>query len=246
MSAINTFGFVFPLFTGPGRENPELIVGAAFGLGDDFFLTAAHCVKPVGGHKWIGLGILDQGAEFPRIVDVSDAECDESCDLGVFKCQTGGTHKRLHWSDRPLLMGGSVNAVGYAYGFDSDGRGVTGRTFSGTVVASRPFRRLRAEPPAYEVSFPCPRGLSGAPLLSEGLAVSGVVLGNQTTEMMIYASRERVSPEREHVVERFEPLALGVAIQSRAVLELGLSFKILGGMTLREHLERSDLIATGL
>ena len=187
----------------------------------------------------------DEGAESPRIIDISDADCDESCDLAVFECKVGGTHKRLHWSDRQVPMGGNVTAVGYAYGFDPDGTGFTGRIFSGTVVASRPFRRLRAEPPAYELSFQCPRGLSGAPLLNEGLAVAGVVLGNQSTEMMIYATRERVSPEREHVVERFEPLALGVAIQSRAVLELGFVFTILGGMTLREHLERSDLIATG-
>ncbi len=245
MSTVDTAGFVFPLFAGADADHPELVVGAAFRLGDNFFLTAAHCLKPPGEHPWIGLGVLGHGAELQQVVDVSGAECDESCDLGVFECRTGETHKRLHWSDRLLPMGASVSAPGYAYGFGQDGRGVTGRTFSGTVVAARPFRRVRAEPRAYEVSFQCPRGLSGAPLLTETLAVSGVVLGNQSTEMMVYASREHVSPERQHVVERFEPLALGIAIQSRAVLELAVTFRLLGGLTLREHLERADLIAAG-
>jgi hypothetical protein len=58
--------------------------------------------------------------------------------------------------------------------------------------------------------------------------------------MIVFSSREIITDETETVVERYEALQLGIAIQSAELLKI--RSRILAG-DLREHLERHSLIA---
>jgi hypothetical protein len=51
-------------------------------------------------------------------------------------------------------------------------------------------------------------------------AVSAVVVGNSSTEMLVFSHRERVQEAKEIVTERFEAMQLGVAVQTGALLQL--------------------------
>ena len=98
------------------------------------------------------------------------------------------------------------------------------RSFVGHVVSATTFGRLAPDPLSYELSFQCPRGLSGAPLLTrhdDSMLITGVVIGNQRTEMLVFSERESVSDMKEVITERFEALQLGIALQCRAFLDLG-------------------------
>src|SRR5687768_1522133 len=118
------------------------------------------------------------------------------------------------------------------------------RSFVGHIVSATTFGRLKRDPPSYELSFQCPRGLSGAPLLirdADSMLVTGFVIGIERTEMNVFTERETVTEENERVtVERYEALNLGIALQSRAVLDVG-PFRVLNGRTILQHLRRQAL-----
>jgi len=73
------------------------------------------------------------------------------------------------------------------------------------------------------------------------MLVTGTVIGNQRTEMLVFSEREIVSESKEVVTERYEALQLGIALQSRALLDLG-PFDLLNGRSIREHLNQHDLL----
>ena len=73
------------------------------------------------------------------------------------------------------------------------------------------------------------------------MLVTGIVIGNQRTEMLVFSERETVSEVKEIVTERYEALQLGIALQARALLDLG-PFKVLNGKTIRQHLAQHALL----
>ena len=83
--------------------------------------------------------------------------------------------------------------------------------------------------------------MSGAPLclLDHEPTIEGIVIGNRSTEMVVFSSRERVADDKETIVERFEAMQVGVAIQARALLELE---SALLGKTLGAHLAEQGLL----
>ena len=96
--------------------------------------------------------------------------------------------------------------------------------------------------PVCELSFAMPRGLSGAPLLnSQGAVfVHGVVIGNSEARMLVFRSEERLTHGAVvAVVEQYEALTLGIAVEAKAVLT---QTSTLLGKTIREHLVEHHLI----
>ena len=75
------------------------------------------------------------------------------------------------------------------------------------------------------------------------MLITGIVIGNQRPETLVFSERESVSDAKEVVTEQYEALQLGIALQSRALLDLG-PFKILNGRTIRQHLAEQDLLPT--
>jgi hypothetical protein len=242
MKLINAYEWVFPIFAGPSALDPTQIVGSAFPISGQVFVTAGHCLASGMKAGWMALGRLD-GQRW--LTDgIVEWEIVDGLDLGFLRISKPRPFKSFRWSTDELPMTTEVKTCGFAFGFDSDRRSADIRAFSGHVVSSRTFFRNHARPPVYELSFACPRGLSGAPLLYEipndNHYVAGVIIGNEITDMTVFSSTERSREGSETVVlERLESLHLGIALQARGLMTLESSFL---GKTLQEHLKRqSDL-----
>ena len=69
--------------------------------------------------------------------------------------------------------------------------------------------------------------------------MEGVVIGNQSTEMLVFTSREKVAENKETVVERYEAMQVGIALQSMAMVTRQSS--LLGG-TLEDYLKEQGLL----
>lgn len=136
-------------------------------------------------------------------------------------------------------------SIGFPYALEKELGQIGVRTFKGHVVAAGPTRSLPARPDAYELNFQCPRGLSGAPLLagSGSPVIAGVVVGNESSKMLVFSESEVVKESgTTTIVERYESLHLGLAVQSAAILRL--EFKNLG-RGLGDHLAAHGLLAAG-
>jgi len=136
-----------------------------------------------------------------------------------------------------------VQAIGYAYGWDEEASFISPRGFKGHIAALRQSLKWAQRPVCYELSFQAPRGLSGAPVWGgkpgHGVII-GMILGNSSTEMVVFSEREVLSEGKEHTFEKVEALHLGFALSASAAVQLH-SAHI--GMTLGEHFRRCGLLA---
>jgi len=62
-------------------------------------------------------------------------------------------------------------------------------------------------------------------------------VANRSTEMLVFSERERTREGPETVVERFEALQLGIAIQSAAIADI--PFQTLGS-TVRAYVDQQQ------
>lgn len=240
---INIFEYVLPLFAGRKVLEPTVVEGTAFGIGGGCFLTAAHCIREAMALGWMAVGTID--GKRIRAWNIPAWELADDYDIALFRAEVDPPVSHFCWRESELPMAASIRSSGYPYALDLGRQTMNVRSFVGNVVSATTFDRLKPQPPSYELSFQCPRGLSGAPLLSSadgGASVVGIIIGNQTTEMTVFTSREHTSEHTEQIVERYEALQLGVAIQTRAIMDLTFP-KLLEGRTLRQHLVDSELIS---
>jgi len=67
-----------------------------------------------------------------------------------------------------------------------------------------------------------------------------MILGNSSTEMVVFSEREVLSEGKEHILEKVEALRLGFALSASAIVQLH-SVRI--GMTLGEHFRQRGLVS---
>ena len=105
----------------------------------------------------------------------------------------------------------------------------------------RPFNLFSSDIQVYELSFPCPRGLSGAPITTNthDPQIAGVVVGNHSTKMLIFTDSERLQEGTETIVERYEALQLGIAIPNVQLFDI--KSQLLKG-TIGNHLNKCSLL----
>jgi hypothetical protein len=242
---MNAYEYVFPVAAGDFVEKSSenamkirQVLGTCFSIGEGFFLTAAHVISSALGYEWAGIGFpLEKIWQGSTLIN---SEILEDLDIGIIQAEIPH-YKSLMWNTQTLAMWESARTVGFPYALDLEHFHLNVRAFAGHVVSEMNFYGLRAKPRIYELSFQAPRGLSGAPLLTQKgkMFVSGLVIGNKSTEMQIFSDREIVADgNKEILVERYEALQLGIAVSSTAILEL--HSKILGS-TLRDHLAKNGL-----
>jgi hypothetical protein len=223
--AMNQWEYVFAVIG--GKRQPESkdtvdivdVCGTAFGIGGGMFLTAGHVLECSKQHEDWGLGYTRDSLLVRAAI--TDAVALPDHDLAVLRANVPiARNARWDMSLLPLLS--DVISVGYPYALDSASYEFSIRAFKGYVVSSGRFSRLPNRPPHYELSFQAPRGLSGAALWSPGddPAIRGIVIGNQSTELLVFSSRERVVEDRETVVERFEAMQTGIALQAIALRDI--------------------------
>ena len=219
---IIAYDYVFPVVGGdiasPGPVVRQ-VYGTAFYLANTFFVTNAHVIHSASGQQWWGLGFTE--GQYWKFVVIDHYECFDDIDIGILSAPIPKA-KNLKWSVSEEAMLTDVQVSGFPYALDLSESLLTIRAFRGTLVSTRTWNKLPNKPRVYELSFPCPRGLSGAPLWSVGPSprFTGVVFGNSITEMVVYREVEKSTEDKEIIHEKVEALHLGLAIQSQSILSL--------------------------
>lgn len=239
--------YVFPIIGGTQLINDKFpsgmlikqVYGTAFHIGEGFFLTSGHVIPDENEKTIVGLGFLDDRQWMGKII--TNSEIIPEYDLGILEAQLPEP-ATLIWDTNQCPMLQDVLTVGFPYALDLEHLHINVSSFKGYIVSALTSYDIIARPGVYELSFNCPRGLSGAPLIVPGKkpSVTGVITGNRSIDMLILMNTERVSEGSEIITERYESLQLGIALQSRAILDV--SSELLG-TTLGLHLLKADLIS---
>ena len=221
--------------------SPKQVYGTAFYIGNDYYLTAGHSIEnAISECDVLAIGFIE--ADKYVAAEALEYEIMPATDTGLIKTIAHISRAQtFQWHTEPLASLIEVGATGYPYALDPDLNTIGSRSFKGYVVSRTKVHNLPARPWAYELSFASPRGLSGASLTTLGHTprVAGLVVRNHSTEMLVFSSREVISDEKETVVERFEALQMGIAIQCSELMLL--SSRILGE-TIGDYLDRNSLI----
>ena len=228
--------YVFPVVGGSNFEKVgdndwkaicHDIYGTAFTIGPNVFMTAGHVLRAAAENEFVGLGEVIEGNLHTR--KATNFEIIEAYDIGLIQVPWGRC-RGFPWTtfERPMLE--AVHSTGYPYAIDRFNNSFGMRAFTGHVASMRDWPQLKPVPRIYELSYPCPRGLSGAPLwtVSSPVKVVGVILGNNITEM-----------DKTTVYQKVEALHLGVALQTGALTGI---YSALLGKTIGEHLRGAQLL----
>jgi hypothetical protein len=214
------------------------IWGTAFPLGGGLVMTAEHVVRNAraSGLEML-VGSLHRGVMLSHDTELYSTWSE--LDLAALKVDEKDDVRPLDWTATSLQTLDMVRAIGFAFGFEPENAAVVARGFAGSIAAVRPFYGFPSRPPAYELGFAAPSGLSGAALMrADRSIVCGCVIGNRTTEMNVLSHVETVSEidganVKTERSERHDYLHLGIAVRSEAILTL----KLPGGQTIAEHVE---------
>ena len=202
------------LFDGRLPESRRFL-GSCFSVLDPkVFVTGGHCLEDVSsGDIWVNHSAGPAPSLFTR---VSEIEFVRGTDIAVFRTEAPQAQwaapfsKLRYWAD----YGEEVGAVGHPEDLISQAASrEVARFFRGIVQRPFLFEHAKHRYSAFELSFPCPPGLSGGPLF---LADNpGTVIGVVTGNFESYAVRRKdVRETQPGHVEHFEEhqiITFGVA-----------------------------------
>ena len=241
---MNAYKIVHPVCAGDELEKSSKtnicirqVLGTCISIGEDFFITAGHVIKSSLDYKKTAVGYLVDKNWHGRFI--IDHEIIEDYDLGIIKANVPHSYP-LKWTRNKLAMLNHVQTAGYPYAIESAHSNLDIRAFAGHIVSRRTFHGLNAKPRSYELSFQTPRGLSGAPLIDHNTLVSGLIIGNKSTEILIFKEKEVIDEgKKESTIERYESLQLGVAVDSISILSVEVDIL---GRTIGDHLIKNELL----
>lgn len=220
---LDTSQYVFHIVGGEiydsksSKARATTICGSSFYLGENCFLSAGHVVKNALENKTQAIGFLQEGKYSYR--EFEETETFDDFDLGIIKIGCSDLKlSKFSWSKESLDMLDPIYTFGFPYGFTKREETIliTTRAFKGYIV------NRGIQNPFYELSFNCPRGLSGAPLLSHDGKdkIVGMIVGNSITSINVYSREERTDDGASiHVHELNESIYFGQALQSQSFLE---------------------------
>ncbi len=237
------YDIIFPVFGGKinekGEFEPREIYGTAFYIKNGFFVTCAHTIKHALECGVIALGYQNKEGtlSFSKAID---SETFDENDSGIIFSEISRA-KAYPWLNEELAMLNDVTSIGYPYGFDNENSEILVRSYKGYIILVGYYHRLN-KLPHYELSYPCPRGLSGGPLIfvfKNAPYISGMTVGNEITDMTVESVRETNEEGNTTFYERVESLHRGIAMQNRSFLNL--KSRLLKG-TFHDYLKRENLI----
>jgi len=214
---LNFHDFIFPLVgLEKDKESDVLekkeIFGTAFYILEGYFITAGHVVQNANNCEKAGVGYMI--GERYRINFLTDYEIFEDIDLAIIRVEhVIPTTKAIRWNlEYPNLLT-DIMAIGYPYGLNRADRTIKTRAFKGHIISVSKFMRLKNNPISLELSFQCPRGLSGAPVINVNTeSIIGIVIGNEQTEMEVLREKEVISSEKVETYIKSEVFSYGIAI----------------------------------
>lgn len=213
----------------------EIYLGSCFSVFEPgMFVTAAHCLKGVPLEQ---LWVNHFGGEGPKLFTrVMQIEWVEETDLAVFLTEAPEARwaKPFQKIEHAADFGEEVAAFGYPQDLMSPIVATqTPRMLRGIVQRPFAFQSLGKRYVAYELSFPCPPGLSGAPLflLDDPSTIIGAITGNFETNTILHSAEERVSASE---IVRHE---------ARSVITYGVAANISGAIDALEKLKGRSLLS---
>lgn len=245
---INMLLYVFPIIGGKNRTKqndfkliePDVVYGSAFYLKNNVFITAGHVLKGISNNNQI-MGIGYCVDEIYSFYEINEFEIIEDYDLGIFKVESP-IDKYIKWYNEELYMLDDIFCHGYPYALDLEKSLLHIRSFKGYIVSRQTSNHLKVNSRIYELSFDAPRGLSGAPLFfvyQNKLRIAGIIQGNKSTDMLVFTDKEIISSNKETIIERYETLNLGIAIQTCSIFDIQSSIL---ECSLYEYLKKNKLL----
>lgn len=246
MGIIQTTDYIFPVYGGEminDEFKPKILLGTSFYIGGNVFITAGHVVENSLNYKEVVLGfsrIGDKG--FFRFSPIKYCEFKSDPDIGIIGARIIEA-KAFRWDLKRLPALSDVQSYGFPFGLDTEKNLTYIRCFKGYIVSAGRFFTFNSKPKNYELSFHCPRGLSGAPIGTWGdpeVLIKGIVIGNVNSEIEIYSEKEVDKSNNETTFfQKMETTKFGIGIQTEEICELYFD-KI--NMKIYDHLKANGLI----
>jgi hypothetical protein len=203
-------------------SNPDLdltIDGTGFFLDSRTVVTANHVIKE--SNDFILQGLPGHAFQWIKI-DKSSIERFDDIDICLFKLQQPADNVvPINIDSTELNMLDDVFTFGYPFAVEKpEKREIRTRSFKGHITSTYSIGVKKI----YELSFHCPRMLSGGPLVVTDLngitRLKGVVLGNEISDITVEKTKEiEKEAGKEYTYERVESFHRGIALQAASLAE---------------------------
>jgi S1-C subfamily serine protease len=237
------FDYVCPVLAGPeshfATSGQHSVVGTAFAIDENRLITAGHAIRAA-----IGIGDKPQQFDKPRIPirRLRSVEIIPDLDLAIGTVESSSI-KPLRWNPQDINVLTTVRTVGFPFAIDEEPNTLTFRAYQGYITSIiESFSFIPGRPSCYELSFQCPRGLSGAPLLNANHDVVGVIVAStkHSTEISNFTETEQDAGTGTTAIHEISEVThYGIALKSQTVLRS--SSPLLGGR-FSEHLSMNGLL----
>lgn len=227
-----------------GKAIADNLFGTASYINNEIFITAAHSVLNASESEIMGVALRNslQAKSGYTYYRFKEFELFEDLDIGIFKLEgTNKIAKAKKWSQENPIILEDVYTYGYPFGLNALEKELIARGLKGHVVTSRRFHEFQKKPRIHELSFHCPKGISGASLHnSRTHHIQGFIIGNASTEIMVFEEKEVDKTENKMIIfQKYETTKYGIAILVDNLLDI--HSKLLG-TTFREYLKIEKLL----
>ncbi|MFA5059426.1 MAG: trypsin-like peptidase domain-containing protein [Candidatus Omnitrophota bacterium] len=212
-NSIRLRNYVFPIGSVDKKDDKNSnVYGTASYLGGKYFITAGHVLKNASSKKIIGIGFM--GDDECKYFNISKYEILEDIDVGIIELNLEQIPAaKLIWDSDLSLMLSDVHTFGFPHGqsIKDDGEVYNSlRALKGHVVSIDKNY-------TYELSFFCPKGLSGAPLLNKKGNITGMIIGNTGVEMNVC---QEIEKDKKEIYSKDIVYFLGKAICACKILDI--------------------------
>jgi hypothetical protein len=254
---LDTHKLVFPVVSiSTGKPEYLGLWGTAFPIGANLFITAKHVIQAAlstlgtSTAQYLALGQPERdtinGNREWIFSTFGRYEMHEALDIAVFDLEEGFDDVFVPtWASQGLDLLSDVVTFGYPYALDVKDKVINVRGIKGHIIGTG--KQLFPEPvfQSYELNFLAPRGLSGAPLLTDPphTKVCGMIVGNRSHEMEVATSHEVIGEDGNITTyTKVEAMHIGIAIQHSDLIRV--SFDMIGG-SIEEYLIQHQLLNAG-
>jgi hypothetical protein len=253
MAIINIEDYFFPVF-GVHSHKEIFVINQLYGtasyIGNGFFVTAGHTITNANSEEKFGIGYVNDNRQEWNFLPVSDFEVFEELDIGIFKCEKIiDRFKVLKVANgiriRDLALLDDVYTCGYPHAYEKHNATLRKRALKGYIVSIGKFFERKRPIDFFELSFNCPKGISGAPLLvkneKKSPLIIGYIIGHNKTNLLVNIDIE-VSDDgnKKTVYETTESTYFGVAVSNKEFVNCNsrlLQMKVLDYLVMNNIIE---------
>ncbi|MCJ7449411.1 MAG: hypothetical protein MUO72_17180 [Bacteroidales bacterium] len=219
---IDVHDYFFPILGGTESEfdfKPTSVLGTASCLYKNKYVTAGHTIESTQDFDSSYMAFIEKQTEQIIYIPLQNAEIISDIDLAIFELPDNIESQSFKICKNTLEMLSDVLACGFPHGLDLQNKILRNRAFKGYVSNYGQFFQFPSRPNCYELSFMCPKGISGAPLLQFDkdllqYIVYGYIIGNSNCEIMVFSESEiTLDGSTKTIYEKTESMKFGIAIQ---------------------------------